>query len=448
MADFKMKLWQKITLIVFGIIIASVILECLLRICGYVTLLSRQQTNHSAVANTKTYTVLCLGDSFTYGAGAARGGDYPHQLKDILSKAYKGNNFDVINKGVPGSNSSELLYSLRRYLDIYRPDLVVVLTGMNDGWNIHMHNWAYGKRGWKGSIQIWFSGLRLVKLYRLLKEASVKGVVKEGHINEEIQVERKAKQVDVNKQMWIRSLLVNAEDLLKQGRYNDAHELLMRLAKMDNWSAFNMAVKYNDQDSIEEISKKDSWLLDSLAKQYQREGKSTEALGMFKAALKNDPGSIYIRFDLAEFYLGLKKYQDFTAVLKEVIDMEGESPKVNYLLARYYKEIGDNEKLSAIKPKLAMRKQITNNNIAQIQAVAHNEGINLIIMSYPEYENFDMPIINNSFFVDNLRVFKELKDKRKEFFSGDNHHCNEYGYAVIALNVFDCMVKNHLIEEN
>jgi hypothetical protein len=80
-SDYRRTFQQKIALVVFGIVAAVVILECLLRISGYAILFTQKRENRKGVAGAKAYTILCPGDSFTYGLGDAKGEDYSLQLK-------------------------------------------------------------------------------------------------------------------------------------------------------------------------------------------------------------------------------------------------------------------------------------------------------------------------------------------------------------------------------
>ena len=47
-------------------------------------------------------TIICFGDSLTYGTGAGEGMDYPAQLSEIIAKP-------VINAGVPGDTTAQCI---------------------------------------------------------------------------------------------------------------------------------------------------------------------------------------------------------------------------------------------------------------------------------------------------------------------------------------------------
>ncbi|MCR4317132.1 MAG: SGNH/GDSL hydrolase family protein [Planctomycetes bacterium] len=81
-----------------------------------------------------SFTVLCLGDSFTYGVGASSlEGSYPERLEKVLMDEFAAN---VVNEGVRGSNSSMIYRSFGAKIEKYEPKLVLLMTGINDSWNM------------------------------------------------------------------------------------------------------------------------------------------------------------------------------------------------------------------------------------------------------------------------------------------------------------------------
>lgn len=136
---------KKAVLIFVGIILAFVIGEAALRLSGY--LYYRQRMKHDKLQPQQSSRrdalpggsaqeagltkVLCLGDSWTFGTGAAAGYEYPAQLQAILDRQAPGK-YRVYNQGEPGFTSTKLLARLPGILDKYEPQIVVVLIGLND----------------------------------------------------------------------------------------------------------------------------------------------------------------------------------------------------------------------------------------------------------------------------------------------------------------------------
>jgi lysophospholipase L1-like esterase len=78
--------------------------------------------------------IVCLGDSHTYGVMVDQDQTYPAQLERLLNQ--NGGNYQVVNLGVPGQNTAQVINSLPGIIKTYRPLAVLVLAGINNGWNI------------------------------------------------------------------------------------------------------------------------------------------------------------------------------------------------------------------------------------------------------------------------------------------------------------------------
>lgn len=78
-------------------------------------------------------TVLCVGDSYTYGGNVGWRDAYPHQLFLSLGSA---SGVRVINGGHCEYNSSQVLGGLAGYLEKYKPSEVLLLAGSSDRWNM------------------------------------------------------------------------------------------------------------------------------------------------------------------------------------------------------------------------------------------------------------------------------------------------------------------------
>ncbi len=77
--------------------------------------------------------VVCLGDSLTFGLGASPAESYPVRLEETLRK--QAALWSVVNAGIPGQNSADVVGRLPNLLARYRPDVVCLLVGWNDGWS-------------------------------------------------------------------------------------------------------------------------------------------------------------------------------------------------------------------------------------------------------------------------------------------------------------------------
>lgn len=80
--------------------------------------------------------VLCLGDSHTYGLWVDRSEAYPQQLESLWNQRTDSPKLEVLNVGVPGTNSSRLVRELPQMLEALDPDTLIIMVGGNDFWTL------------------------------------------------------------------------------------------------------------------------------------------------------------------------------------------------------------------------------------------------------------------------------------------------------------------------
>lgn len=86
------------------------------------------------VVDPSTKTILCVGDSFTFGIGASSDAmSYPAQLERLLHDDHP--DVSVVNAAWPGQTSAIVFQRLGNQLTRHHPKLVYVLVGYNDRWD-------------------------------------------------------------------------------------------------------------------------------------------------------------------------------------------------------------------------------------------------------------------------------------------------------------------------
>lgn len=103
-------------------------------------------------------TVLCVGDSHTFGLNMPRLASYPERLAALLAPRFAAP-VSVVNRGVPGQNAAQVAAALPADLRDVDPDIVVVLAGINDTWNRDAEG---------GGSAALLGRLKLVRLARVL----------------------------------------------------------------------------------------------------------------------------------------------------------------------------------------------------------------------------------------------------------------------------------------
>jgi tetratricopeptide (TPR) repeat protein len=159
MSSVRISFRQKIVLILCGIVISMVLLEVGLRMFGWVILTGQGMRNRCSMTPGGEYRILCIGESTTADSLGVMA--YPRQLEKILNARSLGLNFSVINAGVAGLQTDQIITKLSFEIHKYRPHLVVAMMGINDYLDELQHI-----SGWR---KVWRS-LRTAALLKMLRE--------------------------------------------------------------------------------------------------------------------------------------------------------------------------------------------------------------------------------------------------------------------------------------
>ncbi len=100
-------------------------------LCAFAAIIANASTPPEALKN--VHTIVCLGDSITQ-QGEAKGG-YVWLVRQYLTSLYPEQKFNVINAGISGHRSNDMLARLDRDVIARKPDLVTISVGINDVWH-------------------------------------------------------------------------------------------------------------------------------------------------------------------------------------------------------------------------------------------------------------------------------------------------------------------------
>jgi acyl-CoA thioesterase I len=94
----------------------------------------------------KVHRIVTLGDSITQGG--ARPGGYVWQIDQYLQVLYPGRKIEIVNAGISGHKSSDMLARFQRDVLDRQPDVVTISVGINDVWHgfTPEHPAGYGPR--------------------------------------------------------------------------------------------------------------------------------------------------------------------------------------------------------------------------------------------------------------------------------------------------------------
>jgi lysophospholipase L1-like esterase len=149
--------------VVIAVVGTLVLVEVCLQIASAVAApLLRRSTGAGGDAD--TITILCVGDSHTYGAPLPERDAYPAQLQRVLDERFPRWKFEVLNLGFPGVNSTFVANRLEAQLMQIQPDVVMVSAGANNLWNKLEADSRQQGSTWRKIRQ----ALLRIKLFRLM----------------------------------------------------------------------------------------------------------------------------------------------------------------------------------------------------------------------------------------------------------------------------------------
>lgn len=136
--------FKKIMLSMTAIVIAFWAVEASLFIASRIYYHYRLGNTSAALRDAGALRIICIGDSYTFGMGAVRGHSYPEQMHRILKDRLPDKALDVFNMSTPGHTSSRVREMLNEeFFMRYRPDILVVLIGLNDPDGVRENAYAF-----------------------------------------------------------------------------------------------------------------------------------------------------------------------------------------------------------------------------------------------------------------------------------------------------------------
>lgn len=477
----KIFFWQKILLILFGLLLTLVILEIGLRIGGFVLSSAQEYMNWLAIKQRGEYRIICVGESTTFMG-------YPAQLDDILNHSGSRIKFTVIDKGVPAINTNWIIDHLEKNLETYKPDMVIAMMGIND-YGEHLPREAVAT----SKVTFLFQSLKTYKLIRFLWLHSL----------------TKAKEVMFYKSngdrlfpgnlIRIKLKEVFAEPVTKEDATKGATgssfkkiDAYLKLGARElsrgkgNFSraedAFKKAIKIDPQNINAYIGL--GWV-------YRHKLQAARAINAFKKALEINPVDVgsyeglgWMYIELGEMSLAKEIFSKIISIapkytaayncLSWLLQSEGKHEQAEEQLQKAIALNPDRENswrqlatlyLQGRKDDLAQqcfRKadqlrlnnpsySVTSRNYLRMEEILNRRKVQLVCVQYPVRNIEPLRRIfdkyTNIIFVDNESTFKEAlgQEGAKEYFidmfGGDFGHCTNKGNRLLAENIANTILK-------
>lgn len=481
----EISLREKIILIIFGVFLVLIILEISLRIGGFIFISLQEHRNSITLKQKAEYRILCLGESTTASGGSD---SYPSQLEQILNTRNIGIKFSVINKGIPGTDTTAILSLLKENLSKYNPDMVITMMGVNDCGAILPY-----KNNNASQFSIFLRNLRVYKLAKLIwMHLIAKVKERENYFLTNIHPHKTTYRISgwnylrngeysKAENAFKKHIELNPNDELAhiglrwayhyQKKYAQALETVKRSMKINlqNPEVFKglRHIYKNDKDyrnNLEGLLKEAVRLNASesayieLAWVYKTQAKYALAEELLKAAIELNPESEEAYGEFGLLYIDQGKYAKAEQLFKQSIEKNPQKEKLYGGLIMLYEQTGKEDYASEYTQKLEkLRTQyynpLTGDNYRRIKEILDNKRVTLVCMQYPMRSIQPLKNIftrgEGVIFVDNQGVFKEalrresLEEYFRDMFAGDFGHCTRKGNQLIAENLANTILKEH-----
>ena len=427
------------------------------------------------------YTILCEGDSFTYGIG---GRSFPQQLEQVLNERAGKRLFRAVNKGIPGLNTAMLADHLEAHYEQFRPQVAVVVIGENNSWNsirISDPDQAASPR------LRWEKFLLFSRVYKFLKVMTIgwdhetfhaadpseldeveqaayylteteesiglpgpDGEETEGDDEDEAEPAGKDDSGFSGIPEESRKMYARATENERTGRYEEAIADYEELARRHpgfvraytglgamylRFNRFEEAIKNLEIGAALPAVSETEAAYFQLGWAYKRFNKPQEAERAWRTGLKKFPASRQIFQALAKLYY--EQGDIWTALA-----LKTETPAVaENLLYRYLVRL---EKKHGRANMKALVSRSFLGDMRRIASLGKKYGVKTILSSYPDHAYPEVETAAREAglaYVDFRPLFRKRFRNRSEYISADDCHCNTAGYGLMAETFADAVEK-------
>lgn len=279
---------KKVLLILTPVVVTLLSLELILRIIGayYLNSLGKLYSENR-VTGEKKITILAVGESTTAGLWY-EDDSYPIKLKDKLNKFYECENCaEVQILALPGANTSSTLRAYISELYKVKPDIVLFMTGVNDGY-YYSYNFdaLLLRKDYQGNQLVYIFNKALIslsnqsKLAKLVKHAYTSITVPPDIISDEAYIYTKVDKKELAKRNHFArtyyedsfiTTTENLEALVKVTRgtnakpilmtYHEAHinDVIRKVAAQTEVELIDHEIVFATKTGENLISERDNW---------------------------------------------------------------------------------------------------------------------------------------------------------------------------------------------
>ncbi|MFA5163777.1 MAG: tetratricopeptide repeat protein [Patescibacteria group bacterium] len=361
-----------------------------------ITISLKHYKNIQFPKNEGVYCILALGDCTTALGGMD---SWPAQLDKVLNAQNTGVRFKVINKGRTDTDTSVIVSKLDDLLNKIKPDMVVVMSGINDGIrdtpydNLEIPNkkrYPPQLKIYNLTRKIYLAIVKNIKRTRYSRKSNISKNCESGIINNGNSYAF-GKQYNRAEAIFKRKIEINPRDdeaylrlaryYKKNGAYSQAVEALKKAIALDpkNYKAYiELGDCYSSHDAFVEAEETYQKAIElapenhvtymMLGYCYRDQRKHQQAEAMFKRAIVINPRSDWAYGELGNLYAGSKRCADAEKMYQKAIELDPRHISVYVELGSCYMQ---ENKISELEELLeqAKKRNIYNDRLYALEAL-------------------------------------------------------------------------------
>ncbi len=424
------------------VLVVFILLEGLLRVQGFALLKIQEMRNQKNLMTQGEYRILCVGGSLTTLGGED---SYPNQLQKQLNTSFPDKNITVINRGVPGADSTMIVNEVveKKLFEKYKPHMVIAMMGFNDRNELI----ALEHKNIFQKINSFLE--KKVNVYRLIKRL----VLNQKHSKSKPDFGINVQDEAVGEEVLLETYYPNAGKKVK-------------IPPIKALQLFQMGKQYQSQKKYVEAEKiykllltvdipsdnKDSVLRELIKCQFQLK-KYREMMPFVEYTLMTQARelqSVDMILNLCQNKSGI---EESIEMLSRLVEKKSETAQFYTLLGVCSLAKGDSEGSRSYFEKSDQLRQrkfnpILKHNFVRLANLLHEQSIKSIFVAYPlrNLESFKRMFksaedFEKITFVDNEGSFRTAIEKNgyDAYFSdracGDFGHGTALGYKLLASNI-------------
>lgn len=470
--QFFQRLRSLLPAVFLGGVSVFVVLELLLRIWSGIYVMKFTYTKPETEGE---FVILVLGESTTAGDTADI---WPAQLEHLLRNTYPSRSIRVVNKAVPGTNTSTLVGNLSEQIESVRPDMIVSMMGINDEYDASLRLSQYVPTRQSDRLMV-------VRFFRIVSR-QFSGALEDLY---DFTIERRRE-----------TIVGKAEEHRRDGEYELAQRYYHRaiaIAPDEAGSYLALATLYMSMQRRQEAERmffiarevapaseivftefgnfyRDTGRFEPAERMYQKalalnpeygyvygeyatlkywyETDGAAAIPLYERAIALYPELIANYFELADLYQGQQRNEDAVSLYRRVLQLEPDNSLALRLLAKIGVDAGEVAGIAVVAGETARGylHPATQNSYRKLLTLADAHNIPVIAVQYPlrsveplaDHINGEMAGIripvhvvgNEENFTKALTTLR-YDDLFTDYFGGNFGHATREGNRLIAENV-------------